>query len=145
MTYAEIAGTAPLTLPSRGPLGNVQVTVEVDGRTVATGAVPLNASKAELPFSLAGLVPRKGAYDVSCSATYGAQTFKAEGSLSFLPDPTDGRSVVKLDARTGAVLAKPINDQEGEYQTVFPVGFYTGFSDYLATNLSAVDDAKAKG
>lgn len=145
VTHAEIAGTSPISLPSGGPLGDVLVTVDIDGRTVAAGAVPLNASKTELPFSLAGLVPRKSAYDVRCSATYGAQTFEAAGSLSFLPDRTDGGSVVKLDARSGAVLAKPIGDQLGEYQTVFPIGFYTSFGDYLATNLSTVDDAKAKG
>lgn len=145
VTYAEIADTAPITLPSGGRLGDVQVSVKVDGRPVAAGTVPLNASKVELPLSLTGLVPRKDTYDVSCSAAYGEQTFEATGSLSFLPDPTDGRSVVKLDGRTGAVLAKPVNDQDGEYQTVFPVGFYTGFSDYLATNLSTVNDAKAKG
>lgn len=119
--------------------------MDIDGRTVVAGAVPLNASKTELPFSLTGLVPRKSAYDVRCSATYGTQTFEAAGSLSFLPDRTDGGSVVKLDAKSGAVLAKPVGDQGGEYQSVFPVGFYTGFSNYLATNLSAVDDAKTQG
>ncbi|KAI0729759.1 hypothetical protein C8Q72DRAFT_912755 [Fomitopsis betulina] len=145
VTHTEIAGTSPISLPSGEPLGDISVRVDIDGRTIVAGAVPLNASKTELPFSLTGLVPRKSAYDVRCSATYGTQTFEAAGSLSFLPDRTDGGSVVKLDAKSGAVLAKPVGDQGGEYQSVFPVGFYTGFSNYLATNLSAVDDAKTQG
>ncbi|KAH9834490.1 uncharacterized protein C8Q71DRAFT_769168 [Rhodofomes roseus] len=149
ITNFEIAGASAINLPSNGPLGDVIISVEVNGRVVTGGAVPLNSSKVELPFSLAGLTPQKSAYDVSCRATYAGagavQTFAASGNLSYLPDPTDGGSVVKMDAKTGALLAKPTNDQEGEYETVFPVGFYTAFGDYLATNLSTIDEAKAMG
>jgi len=53
--------------------------------------------------------------------------------------------VVKLDARTGALLAKPANGEGGAYEPVLPIGFYTGFGDYLATNLSLIDEAKAQG
>ncbi|KAH9929422.1 uncharacterized protein B0H18DRAFT_1117456 [Fomitopsis serialis] len=149
ITNSEIAGASAVALPSSGPLGDVLVTVEIDGRVVTSGTVPLNSTKVDLPFSLGGLTPQKSAYDVSCSATYasaeGSQTYQASASLSYLPDPTEGGNVVKLDARTGALLAKPTNNQEGEYETVLPVGFYTAFGDYLATNLSTIDEAKAMG
>ena len=49
------------------------------------------------------------------------------------------------DLRTGALLAKPADGKGGAYETVFPVGFYTNFGGYLASNISLVDEIKAQG
>ena len=41
-----------------------------------------------------------------------------------------------MDLRTGVLLAQPANGSEGAFAPVFPIGFYTLFDSYLATNLS---------
>lgn len=151
LTFLEIVGAAPIDLPAHGPAGALEVTVKVNGRVLTKGHVGLNASKVELPFSLKGLKPQSAAFDIECSATYGeplslkTQTFTAAAKLSYLPSPPDGRSVTKVDLRTGALLAKPATGKGGPYETVFPVGFYSNFGGYLASNLSAIDEIKDQG
>lgn len=158
ITFTQINGAVPITLPSGSShSGELVVTVTVDGQNLAHGTVPLNASKVELPFSLSSLKPRKEPYDISCSATYSDasasssnndaaanQKFTATASLSFLPNPTSG-SVTKMDLRTGALLAKPADGKGGDYDTVFPIGFYTSFDGYLSTNLSVINELKDQG
>lgn len=152
ITFSQIQGAVPIDLPVRGALGDLLVTVKVDGRTLASGPVAVNASKVELPFSLKSLKPQATPFDVECSATFAAagakdkhQTFTAKTTLSYLPDPPDGRSVTKMDLRTGALLAKPATGKGGAYETVFPVGFYTNFGGYLDSNLSLINDIKSQG
>lgn len=73
VTYTSISGAAPITLPTGwSGLDTLAVTVSVGGKTLAQGNVPLNASAHELPFSLGGLQPQMGAYNVSCTASYSA-------------------------------------------------------------------------
>ncbi|KAI0633087.1 hypothetical protein C8Q77DRAFT_1272023 [Trametes polyzona] len=106
ITFSRIQGATPIELPAHGALGELEVTVKVNGHTLARGPVVVNASKVELPFSLRGLKPQSKPFDVECSATYSAhgtknkpQTFTAKTALSYLPDPPDGRSVTKMDLR----------------------------------------------
>lgn len=152
ITSSQVAGAAPITIPAHGPVGVLEVTVKVNGHTLAQGPVALNASKVELPFSLRALQPQSAAFNVECSATYSApsargapQTFTAATTLSYLPDPPDGRSVTKMDLRTGALLAKPATGKGGAYETVFPVGFYSNFDGYLTPNVSVIDEIAAQG
>ena len=144
VVYYEIANAEPIQLCSDDTL--LDVTVSLDGRTIATGLVPLNATAHELPFSLEGIAPQKAAYNISCEATYGptSQAFSGTTGLSVLPNPTNG-SVTKMDLRTGALLAKPATGLGGTYEPVFPIGFYTLFDGYLATNLSAINVLKEQG
>jgi hypothetical protein len=65
-------------------------------------------------------------------------------ALSYLPNPTNS-SVTKMDLRTGALLAKPADGSDGEYESFFPIGFFTWFDGYLAGNLSILDELKAQG
>jgi len=156
VVYSEISGAQPIDLPS-GPLstaGNLDVTVSLNGKTLAKALVPLNASAYELPFSLNGITPQMTPYNLSCEATYLAsksaasssstQTYSTSAALSVLPNPTNS-SVTKMDLRTGALLAKPATGLGGEYEPIFPIGFYTTFDGYLSTNLSAVDILKEQG
>lgn len=151
ITHSEISGAEPISLPTHGTLGSLAVTVSANGRPISTGLVPLNSSGFELPFSLIGLSPRTEAYNVTCTATYTSsllskpQKFSSSASLSLLPDPPAGRSVTKMDLRTGALLAKPATGEKGDYETVFPIGFYTSFGGYLANNLSLLNDIKDQG
>ncbi|CAL1698528.1 unnamed protein product [Somion occarium] len=150
ITHTRVAGAKAISLPTQGALGSLDVIVKMNGQTLAQGRVPANLTKFELPFSLASLSPQKDDFDVSCSASYSTasgetQTFSASTKLSFLPPPPAGRSVTKMDLRTGALLAKPATGKGGEYATVFPIGFYTDFGGYLASNLSVLDDLKDRG
>ncbi|PSS11014.1 hypothetical protein PHLCEN_2v3310 [Hermanssonia centrifuga] len=154
ITQNDIADASSISLPAHADLTLIPlvVTVSLNGHTLAEGLVPLNASKVELPFSLksAGLKPQTEAYNLSCTASFSTltgktQKFTTSTMLSFLPDPPPGRSVTKMDLRTGALMAKPANGAKGDYETVFPIGFYTSFGDYLATNLSVLNDLKARG
>lgn len=150
VTTSEVAGAQSIAFPEHGPLGSVDVTISVNSHVVAKGDVPLNASKVEIPFSLHQLEPQPEAFQVSCTASYSAvkgktQKLTSSTSLSFLPDPPAGRSVTKMDLRTGALLAKPATGASGPYETVFPIGFYTNFGGYIASNLSLLNDLKAQG
>lgn len=149
VVYSEIFGAQPINLPS-GPLssaGTLDVTVSLNGKTLVNALVPLNASAYELSFSLDGITPQMTAYNLSCDATYNAasspQTYSASAALSVLPNPTNS-SVTKMDLRTGALLAKPATGLGGEYEPIFPIGFYTTF-EYISANLSLIDTLKEQG
>ncbi|KAF8128018.1 hypothetical protein EV363DRAFT_1512354 [Boletus edulis] len=142
VVYYEIANAKSIRLSGYDTM--LDVTISLDGRTLATGSVPLNATAYELPFSLEGIMPQKAAYNLSCDATYASQKFSATSALSVLPNPTNS-SVTKMDLRTGALLAKPATGLGGSYEPVFPIGFYTNFDGYLASNLSVIDELKEQG
>ncbi|KAJ7198589.1 hypothetical protein GGX14DRAFT_469929 [Mycena pura] len=145
IVFSHISNAVPVTL---GP-GTLDVTVSVNGKTIASGSVPLNATKHALPFSLSALKPQKAAYTITCSATFAkSQKFSATGLLTYLPDPpADIGSVTKFDARTGALLARPLNGPKtAAFEPVFPIGFYTGYGNYLATNFTtALPQLKSQG
>lgn len=146
ITFSEIVGATPITL---GP-GFLDVTVSVNGKKLTSGAVPLNATKHALPFSLSNLKAQKAAYTITCSATFSSskQKFTATSLLTYLPNPPpEIGSVTKYDARTGALLARPLGGaKNAPFEPVFPVGFYTGFGNYLQTNYStALPELKSQG
>jgi hypothetical protein len=143
LTYSDISGATPITAKYTSST-KLTVTAQVNGKTIAKGSIPLNATKAELPLALKGLIPRSQAYDLSCTATINGQNFSAKSELAYLPLPKAG-SVTKMDLKTGALLARPATGKGGSYAPVFPIGYYTNFGDYLATNLSLLNDIKAAG
>ena len=144
VTYTQIAGAEPITLSSGSDAGSLAVTISANGKILATGMVPPNASKYEIQFSLTSLTPQMDAYNISCSASYPGKTFTTSTAFFYLPNPTNSR-VTKMDLRTGALLAKPADGSDGEYASVFPIGFYTSFDHYLVGNLSILDELKAQG
>ena len=104
----------------------------------------------EIPFSLLNIQPQTAPYNVTCEATYPTagqsamtQTFTTSTALYVLLNPSSG-SVTKMDFRTGALLAKPATGNGGEYELVFPIGFFTQFDGYF-TNLSVIDELKDQG
>jgi hypothetical protein len=135
VTDLKIANAVPVTVPSGSP--NLEVTVTVNGKTLTSGNVPLNSTKHALPFNLSSLSAQESTYTMTCTATLSGQTFKATGSLTYLPDPPSGiGSVTKMDLRTGALLARPANGKGGDFAPVFPIGFYTQVDNYLASDLT---------
>ena len=150
VVYSNIQGANAVNLPS-GSLSNagtLSVSISAGGKVLGHGSVPLNATAYEVSFSLGDLTPQVSPYNISCQATYSEssssspQAFSASTSLYYLPNPTNS-AVTKMDLRTGALLAKPANGQ-GNYQPVFPIGFYTEF-EYLAGNLALIDELAAQG
>ena len=144
VTHTRVRGANPIVLESA--VKSVVVSISVGHELLAVGPVPMNVTKFEMPFSLAKLIPRKEPYTVSCSATYfGNQKYTTTASLSYLPNPSSG-SITRFDSRTGGLWTKPFDTgRDAGYAPVFPLGFYTSFDDYLARNLSILDDLKARG
>lgn len=143
-TYTQVRGAKSIALESA--VESMFVSISIGRNVLAVDWVPVNATKFEIPFSLTKLIPRKEPYTVSCSATYhGDQKYTTATSLSYLPNPLSG-SITKLDSRTGGLWTKPFDTGHAtDYTPVFPLGFYTSFDDYLARNLSILDDLKARG
>jgi hypothetical protein len=150
LTYSRHSGAQPLTITQ--PIGSEQlgVSISFNGAVLATAVVPFNSTKLEINFPLANLSsqPRKDPFTIDCTATYSSQpnaestqTFRATTSLFYLKAPPSG-SVTKRDARTGALMVKA---GEGKYETIFPMGFYTSFDNYLASDLRLLDDLKSQG
>lgn len=144
ITHTQVRGAEPIILEPTAEFLFVSIIIGDD--VLAASRVPVNATKFEIPFSLTKLMPRKEPYSVSCSATYrDDQKYIANTLLSYLPNPTSG-SITKLDARTGGLWTKPFDAGHATgYTPVFPLGFFTSFDDYLAKNLSILDDLKARG
>jgi hypothetical protein len=146
VAFQHISNAASISIPALNTPGLLNVSVSVDGNRLASGTVPLNATKHALSFSLSSLKPRVEAYTITCSATFSSQRYQATGSLTYLPDPPPNiGSVTKMDLRTGAILAKPADGKGGTYAPVFPIGFYTAFDGYLAKDLNILAQLKAQG
>lgn len=142
VTNTRVAGTSSIKNVEKA--SGLHVSISVNGHSLANGSVPLNASAHEMTFSLDALQPQHEAFNLECTAkTADGQTFKANTTLLRLPDRTDGGSVTKMDLRTGAMLVP--NATTGEWETVFPLGFYTSFSGYLDSNLTILNDLKDRG
>ncbi|PBK85663.1 hypothetical protein ARMGADRAFT_1169415 [Armillaria gallica] len=143
ITYSLITGASHFTDTLSTTL---KVTVSAEGKTLASGRVPINASKHALSLSLSALTPRTEAYNISCvGETESGERFATTSLLSYLPTPPRGiGSVTKMDMRTGGLLARPAH-KDGAYERVFPIGFYTQFDSYLAVNLSAIGILKEQG
>lgn len=150
IVYYEIANSRTIYLDS-GTIseGELEVNISLNGNTLGTATVPLNATAFEIPFNLQGIQPQMSPYTLSCEAAYTPvgqtpQAFSTSTSLYVLPNPPSG-AVTKMDYRTGGLLARPATGAGGDYEPVFPIGFYTQFDGYLSQNLSLVDELKAQG
>ncbi|KAF8628579.1 hypothetical protein AX17_005975 [Amanita inopinata Kibby_2008] len=137
VVYSYINNTAPITITDPPNPGSLSVTVKLTstGQVLTQGSVPVNSNKTELPFSLSALQATSTSYGITCTATYNTQTFTTTSLLSYLPNPSSG-SVTKMDLRTGALLARPANGNGGAYAPVLPIGYYTQFDTYLATDFT---------
>ena len=155
IVYKYIQGASPISLSDSSDsdcddLGTLDVTISIDGKVFATGEVPLNATGYEISVDISSLVAQKTRHNVTCDATYQAdsssssstQNFSANTTLLYLPD-TDG-SVVKTDLRTGTLLTRPVNGG-GDFQPFVPQGYYISFDTYLAKNPSYLEQLQADG
>lgn len=151
VTNSHINGAKPF-VPSKGKDRDlrVEITAKAAGSSkqikLAHGKVELDSNKTSIPFSLKKLQPSTSPYTITCTATVSGESFTDTSQLLYLPDPTDGTSVSKLDARTGAILRRSgKGGQTGEFTPVFPIGYYNGFDNYLAKDINALDELKEQG
>jgi hypothetical protein len=128
----------------------LSVTIKAKNVLLAQGTVPINSNGTELPFSLGKLKASFNTTMVTCTASLVGspdKTFKTTTKMRFLPPPTGGGSVTKQDYKTGALLVRSASSTSANasYEPILPFGFYTSWSDYLALNLSIVNNVKASG
>ncbi|KAG2076804.1 hypothetical protein BDR04DRAFT_1089043 [Suillus decipiens] len=160
IVYDWITGAMPISLPSdsdasslSNDFGSLNITINV-GSIFTTANVPVNATGIQIPVDLSALNAQKTPYNVTCSATYSAQSssgsesaneqkFNTSSSLLYLPDTN--ASVTKTDLRTGALWVRPASGEGGAFAPFVPQGFYINFEKYLATNLSMITQLKADG
>ncbi|KIJ18325.1 hypothetical protein PAXINDRAFT_161711 [Paxillus involutus ATCC 200175] len=157
VVYQYIQGAAPISLPTNSShssqsLGKMNVTISIGNHLHTTKEVPVNATGFEISLDIRSLLAQKTAYNVSCSATYKIETsssknttqyFSTNTPLLYLPDTSS--SVVKTDLRTGALWTRPADGNGGAFAPFIPQGFYVAFDQYLATNLSLLDQLKSDG
>ncbi|KAF9221749.1 hypothetical protein BS17DRAFT_241786 [Gyrodon lividus] len=159
IVYKYIQGAAPISLPtstgsssSSQDLGKMDITISIGNHLHTMKEVPVNATGYEISLDISSLQAQKTPYNVSCSATYKTKTsstktstqhFSTSGSLLYLPNTQN--SVVKTDLRTGALWTRPADGSGGAFKPFIPQGFYVSFDQYLAKNLSLIDQLKADG
>lgn len=116
--------------------------VEIGKERFSFSGFPFNAKNLEFPISLCGLQPRNEPYTLTCVLELGeGNSYTSTASLSYLPQPDSG-SVTAIDRKTGALMTKSTGRP---YEPIFPIGFYTNFGSYLASNLSILDEIKLQG
>ena len=117
------------------------VSFSVGGIPIGGGIVRLGLNQ-HIDFPLT-LLPRSEPYDVTCVASriLHSDVFEATTQLLYLPANPYGGTVVKTDIATGGLLVK----RGRIWEPIFPFGFYYSYDNYLATNLSIIDAAKARG
>ncbi|KAJ4491090.1 hypothetical protein C8R41DRAFT_379936 [Lentinula lateritia] len=150
VTFTNISGAISLSTSTANinlSDSRLEVKVLVNGKILTSSSVSLNASKHALPFSLSTLTPQTDAFSLTCIGTLSTgQQLLASSLLTYLPGKPPGiGGVTKMDMRSGALLAKPPTGEDGPYQYVFPIGFYTQYGSYLASNLSIPGILKEQG
>jgi hypothetical protein len=75
VVYYEIANAKAIDLAVGSVFSaELDVKVSLNGKTLASGSMHLNATAYELPFSLEGITPQMASYNLSCEATYSGST-----------------------------------------------------------------------
>lgn len=116
--------------------------IEIGEERFGFSDVQFYARNLEFPVSMCSLQPRLKPYIVKCVLSLGKEkSYTSTTSLSYLPQRSSG-SVTTIDRKTGAMMVK---SPGRAYEPIFPIGFYTDFGGYLASNLSILDEIKAQG
>ncbi|KAF8243070.1 hypothetical protein K440DRAFT_606648 [Wilcoxina mikolae CBS 423.85] len=108
----------------------------------------------DVQVNLNALPPRPEPYIVSCTAALdkGGKVFAtASSELYWLPPNPYGGSTVYLDSSKDELVvfdktsALPGTFAPKGYHSFFPIGYYTGWGGYLASNFSILKDIKSAG
>ncbi|ORY56808.1 hypothetical protein BCR35DRAFT_296149 [Leucosporidium creatinivorum] len=122
--------------------GPLTISVEVGGQRVGGEVLEVGARAQKIEIDLSGVAPRREPYSLRCRATREAGgVLEVDGKLRYLSPSSYGGSVVRQDAATGGLLTL----EDDRWTPFFPLGFYVQFGGFLETNLTVLDDMKARG
>lgn len=120
----------------------VAFTISIGDEAVAWGDVSVDTTNHMVSFSPRNLEPRMEGYPVNLRAFYRGETYEATTSFYYLPEKSDG-SVVKVDNLFGSLLYRNAFTR-GQFEYVFPYGFYGDCSAYFY-GLSNISDYAKRG
>ena len=114
------------------------IAIESNDQPLVQNNVTVNTTGNLFDFDLTSLEPRAAAYSVVLygASVDGNQSYTATTDLYYLPDKTTG-SVTKIDNLNGGLLFRN-NGTNGQFNPVFPFGFYTNYGGYLELSLQNV-------
>ena len=109
-----------LPLSKGSPLA-VQIIRSDTGKQIASTSLPTNVSDNEVMFALQDFTPSLQPYKIQLLVTTSdSGSYAAETDLLRLPDPTDGRTVTKIDNLFGSLLIQ----ESGAWVPFLPYSFY---------------------
>lgn len=104
---------------------NITVTIMINGQSAGNTSVAAGSVGALVPVSLDSLSASSTPYTVTCQATVGGQTFNANSTLSYMPQPSWGGTCgSKIDRLTGATMVRNATAGETTWKKIVPIGFY---------------------
>lgn len=121
--------------------------IETGFDLVAGQIIPVNTTNNEIGFSLTGLTPRIAPYEVvlTVGSGDGAQFYTATADLYYLPERTDGGSVVKVDNLYGGLQVQDYLNNATGFTPLFPYTYYTSWDGWLELSTDNVQVFKDKG
>jgi hypothetical protein len=126
----------------------IDVSVVESGFDLISGqSILVNTTNNEVGFSLSGLTARFDPYEVvlTVASGDGAQFYTATANLYFIPERTDGGSVVKVDNLYGGLQVRDYLKNATEFTPLFPYTFYTSWDGWLELSTDNVQVFKDKG
>ena len=134
VTHQTKENTFPL--PGDATSFNVQIGIE---NHVSLFNITLQLGlNQDITLLLTDLEPSRQPYNLQCSI----RDIATSTQLFYLPPNPYGGSVVKTDYKRSTLL---INSDYNEWKPFIGFGFYTAFDNYLARNLSILDDFVERG
>ena len=97
-----------------------QISRSDSGAKIASGHIALNATDNEVKFALNEFPARGEPYGIEVVIQGSSCLYTAQTRLLRLPDPTDGRTVTKIDHLYGSLLIQ----ENGAWAPLFPYSFY---------------------
>lgn len=122
--------------------------------TLNKSSLYIDRGRQEVQVDLNALPPRPEPYIINCTAALdkGDEVFTtASSELYWLPPNPYGGSTVYLDSSSDELVVFDKNSKlrgtlvPTDYHYFFPIGYYTGWGDYLASNFSILKDIKNAG
>ncbi|CZR55943.1 uncharacterized protein PAC_05831 [Phialocephala subalpina] len=114
---------------------------------ISSSNVTVNTTNNEFGFSLSGLTPRIEPYEIVITGASGdgAQFYTATTELYYIPERTDGGSVVKVDNLYGGLLVQDYLKNSTAFTPLFPYTYYTSWDGWLELSTDNIQVFKDKG
>ncbi|KAL2069317.1 hypothetical protein VTL71DRAFT_15655 [Oculimacula yallundae] len=164
-SYGSFLVDAPISFMHGGPFVNasfnkqdnitspftklfIDVEVVENGLNLLAGQnITVNTTNNELWFNLSELTPRFEPYQIviTGASNDGAQFYSATTELYYLPERTDGGSVVKVDNLYGGLVVQDVFTNSTAWTSLFPYTFYTSWDQWLELSLDNIHVFKDRG